>query len=68
MFGAVLELLAVHDADLEGIEGAHRGVLQSSAVGLGEEVEDGGEDAAGEVDLRQADAGDVDLLGHGGGR
>ncbi len=62
--GAVLELLAVHDADLDGVEGAHRGVLQGTVVGFREEIEHAGEDAAGEVDLGETDRGDVYLPGH----
>jgi hypothetical protein len=64
--GAVLELLAVHDSHLDGVEGAHRRIGQRSHVGFCEEIEDGAEDLAGEVHLRQADARDVDLLGHEG--
>jgi hypothetical protein len=63
---AVLELLAVHDADLHGIEAALGAVFERLAVGLGEQVEDGAEDAAGQVDLGEADRRDVHVLGHGG--
>ena len=62
--GAVLELLAVHDADLESVEAADRGVRERLAVGVGEEIEDGREDAPGEVDLGEANRCEVDLLGH----
>ena len=41
--GPVLELLAVHDADLEGVEAADRGVFQGLLIGPVEEVEDRGE-------------------------
>ena len=61
---AILELLAVHDADLDGFEGADRGVLEGAVVGFGEEIEDGGEDAAGEVHLGETDRCDVDLPRH----
>ncbi len=62
--GAILELLAVHDADLHRFEGADRRVLERAVVGFGEEIEDGGEDAAGEVHLGETDRRDVDLPRH----
>jgi hypothetical protein len=62
--GAPLELLAAHDAELEGVEGPDAGVRQGALVGIGEELEDVLEDAPGEVDLRESDTGDVDLSGH----
>src|SRR5690606_42012148 len=63
---AVLELLAVHDSDLERLEAAHGGFFDRPLVGFGEQVEDRGEDVAGEVDLGEADGGDVDVACHGG--
>ncbi len=64
--GAVLELLAVHDADLERLEAAHGRLFERPLVGFGEQVEDRGEDPPRQVDLGQADCGDVHVAGHGG--
>ena len=65
--GTIFEFLAVHDADLNGVEAANRGILEGLAVGLGEKVENRGKDAAREIDFRESDGRDVDLLGHRGG-
>ena len=62
--GPVLELLAVHAAELKGVEAADRGVFQGLLIGPGEEVEDRGENLPGEAHLGQTDRGDVDLLRH----
>ena len=62
---AILELFAVHDADLHRFEGADRRVLERAVVGFGEQIEDGREDAAGQVHLGEPDGCDVDLLRHG---
>jgi len=58
------EFFAVHDADLDGVERANLRILERLAVGLREEIEDGGKDPAGQVDLGQAYSRDMHILGH----
>jgi hypothetical protein len=58
---------AVHDSDLDGVEGADRRIFEGLAVHLGEQIEDAGEDVPGEGHIGVSVAGDLDLLGHGPG-